>query len=697
MGSESDERPTKKRARNSTASAEPITKGKKQRGRPKVDTQDETAADRRRTQIRLAQRAYRQRKEMTISSLQKQVEQLQSVIDGMNHSFLRFNDQAMQSDIFALRPHLASELKETTETFVNLSRTAKTVSSEDEREDSQEGSEPSATPQVATAAPDISSRSYQDVAQPRQNVAQPPNVEAQARVQAQMNSQATHIGMGYYRISDESETPMYGQNADFYSGLDLPSLSASNLEASRGPMITEPRQSQASTFTPSYPFRGINEVDTVNVFRPEDFAPQNTNENNQNSRYAMQAPARTRTYAPFTQVSTLIPSPRTSAIQPSFTYSFQELTFSRRLQRACLERAFHLLSTAHLRPSDFNRVFRLCRHYSSRDELLRDFRSLLQHNVLQPLDFLNSPFLHLGGAGTHYPARDDNGRVLPRQSDWTIRRIGPYATRVQLEELRRSNRPDIIITPQLEDDMVTYGGEWFDSQDVEGYLEELGVHIDAQASFAEAAVRTLDALARAQNPQGENAHPDSEAGVLGEPLDQFAPNHLAATNNMTSPQTQFGGAAAASSPPQGSLPGSASVPGTTGSSGTHGRGSISNGPSTPDSASILQQAAQKLNDNCPMALGEFQPVNPTRYDEWDRFYDLDLAWMGNNQVDPNDYGLNVATGDQVEERRQNRSVTIDVQRFINGLIKRGVCIGRGPGFRRADIHYALRAAIIEAF
>ncbi|KAL1618604.1 hypothetical protein SLS56_010488 [Neofusicoccum ribis] len=585
---------------------------------------------RRRTQIRLAQRAYRQRKEMTISSLQKQVEQLQSVIDGMNNSFLRFNDQAMQSDIFALRPHLASELKETTETFVNLSRTAKTVSSEDEREDSQEGSEPSATPQVAAAAPDISSRSYQDVAQPRQNVAQPPNVEAQARVQAQMNSQATHIGMGYYRISDESETPMYGQNADFYPGLDLPSLSASNLEASRGPMITEPRQSQASTFTPSYPFRGINEVDTVNVFRPEDFAPQNTNENNQNSH-------------------------------------------------------------------DFNRVFRLCRHYSSRDELLRDFRSLLQHNVLQPLDFLNSPFLHLGGAGTHYPARDDNGRVLPRQSDWTIRRIGPYATRVQLEELRRSNRPDIIITPQLEDDMVTYGGEWFDSQDVEGYLEELGVHIDAQASFAEAAVRTLDALARAQNPQGENAHPDSEAGVLGEPLDQFAPNHLAATYNMTSPQTQFGGAAAASSPPQGSLPGSASVPGTTGSSGTHGRGSISNGPSTPDSASILQQAAQKLNDNCPMALGEFQPVNPTRYDEWDRFYDLDLAWMGNNQADLNDYGLNIATGDQVEERRQNRSVTIDVQRFINGLIKRGVCIGRGPGFRRADIHYALRAAIIEAF
>lgn len=45
MGSENEERPTKKRARQSTPSAEPSSKGKKQRGRPKVDTQDETAAD----------------------------------------------------------------------------------------------------------------------------------------------------------------------------------------------------------------------------------------------------------------------------------------------------------------------------------------------------------------------------------------------------------------------------------------------------------------------------------------------------------------------------------------------------------------------------------------------------------------------------------------------------------------------------
>src|SRR3984885_10670025 len=67
-----DDNPSpKKRPRRSPKSDEDDSK--KQRGRPRLDTQDETAADRRRTQIRLAQRAYRHRKETTISALKKRV------------------------------------------------------------------------------------------------------------------------------------------------------------------------------------------------------------------------------------------------------------------------------------------------------------------------------------------------------------------------------------------------------------------------------------------------------------------------------------------------------------------------------------------------------------------------------------------------------------------------------------------------
>ncbi|KAH7012333.1 hypothetical protein B0J12DRAFT_705998 [Macrophomina phaseolina] len=237
MGSEIEERPTKKRART-FAPTEPTVKSKKQRGRPQVDTQDKTASDRRRTQIRLAQRAYRRRKDSTISSLQKQVERLQAVIDNMNSSFLRFNDQAMASGIFALHPSLAYELKQATETFVNLAKTAKTVATEDEGEDSQEGSEPSAEQPAATA--DLSSRNYQGLAQSQRETAQVPGVDAQVpNVDPRNNAQSTHIGMGYYEISHDAEAMAYGYNVDLYLELDLSKQQGLYLEALRDPVITK--------------------------------------------------------------------------------------------------------------------------------------------------------------------------------------------------------------------------------------------------------------------------------------------------------------------------------------------------------------------------------------------------------------------------------------------------------------------------
>src|SRR6266516_4726527 len=74
---DSNPSPKKKRRRSPKSDEED---GKKQRGRPRLDTHDETAADRRRTQIRLAQRAYRHRKETTISALKGRVNELERTI-----------------------------------------------------------------------------------------------------------------------------------------------------------------------------------------------------------------------------------------------------------------------------------------------------------------------------------------------------------------------------------------------------------------------------------------------------------------------------------------------------------------------------------------------------------------------------------------------------------------------------------------
>ena len=125
-----DEPPPKKRSRRSHKSDEDDSK--KQRGRPRLDTQDETAADRRRTQIRLAQRAYRHRKETTISALKKRVGELERTIEKMNKSFLQFHDNAIDSGLVLSKPALAQQLKATTEEFVSLAKIASVDSDHEE-------------------------------------------------------------------------------------------------------------------------------------------------------------------------------------------------------------------------------------------------------------------------------------------------------------------------------------------------------------------------------------------------------------------------------------------------------------------------------------------------------------------------------------------------------------------------------------
>ncbi|KAF2139813.1 uncharacterized protein K452DRAFT_56344 [Aplosporella prunicola CBS 121167] len=669
MISENDERPMKKRARKSSSTSESTPRGKKQRGRPKVDTQDETAADRRRTQIRLAQRAYRQRKETTITTLQKQVGQLQSIIESMSSSFLRFNEHALASDIFSFRPQLASELRSTTDQIVHLAETAKKVGEVEEEECEQVSVDPTpqtnATPHTEPLELELSSRNvYEDI------------VRARQASDHTSSDRSRHVGWGYFRMEPDA-AGQAGAATDYYSGFGFPTA--------MGMMPTETsipeRQFQSSVF-PSFPFPN-NPLDVTALSNPMpgELDPQvsygNEDIDNTNNALTITTPPLSMNFLSEPKIS-FLPT-KDNPLRIPFTYSFQETTFARRLQRACLERSFHLLSTANLRPSAFLRVFRLCRHYSTREELIGQFRAILQQSVLEPLEFVRSPFLHLGGAGTHYPKRDVYGNMVPQTCDSYLR-MGPWATKTQIQQQgkRRTESSSSsttntttstastssVMTPpsddgissygwarELQEDLRGYEGEWFDCHDVEGYLAELGVHIDAQASFAEAAVRTLEFIARQADEAANNVHPDAEIAVLDESLDQDAPNHLMlGLDQQKHPQQQASPAA-----------------------------TVSN-----------------------VSIADLPVIDPTAYDGWDRFYDLDLAWLGDNQpgnlANAVDMGMDGVTfGDAIGRKERREVVTIDVQRLVNSLIKRCVCIGRGPGFRRSDVNYALRAAIIEGF
>ncbi|PTB38625.1 uncharacterized protein TrAFT101_006641 [Trichoderma asperellum] len=109
---------------------------KRSRGRPRLDTKDETAADRRRTQIRLAQRAYRHRKDTAITTLEQKVKDLEASNEAMSKEFTKFYDIILAEGIFDIAPHAAPRLRLIADRLLRLSSMVGTSSITSESDDS---------------------------------------------------------------------------------------------------------------------------------------------------------------------------------------------------------------------------------------------------------------------------------------------------------------------------------------------------------------------------------------------------------------------------------------------------------------------------------------------------------------------------------------------------------------------------------
>lgn len=180
-----------------------------------------------------------------------------------------------------------------------------------------------------------------------------------------------------------------------------------------------------------------------------------------------------------------LPSLTNKTVTPAFTYSYDETTFARRLTRAALEAGFQILSAANVRPSALNYVFMLSLPYLSLEQLRTRFKIMLSRSVDEDLDFWEAPFIHLGGAGTHYPRKDANGTVVPKKNNWTVRQIGPLEKRMVRVENVMDGSSDYL----HDMDLSRFEGEWFDSHDVQGYLEERwACRFNPRSSFAECLV-----------------------------------------------------------------------------------------------------------------------------------------------------------------------------------------------------------------
>jgi hypothetical protein len=188
---------------------------------------------------------------------------------------------------------------------------------------------------------------------------------------------------------------------------------------------------------------------------------------------------------PMTRLSTpplQLPSLTNKTLAPDFTYSYEETTFARRLTRAGLEAGFQILSAATVRPSALNYVFRLSLAYYTLDQLRARFKMMLSRGVNEELDFLETPFIHLGGAGTHYPRKDANGNIMLKKNAWNVKQVGPLAKRI----VRVQNVVNGTTEYLHGIDLSGFDGEWYDAHDVQGYLEEeYRCRLDPKSSFAE--------------------------------------------------------------------------------------------------------------------------------------------------------------------------------------------------------------------
>ncbi|KAF3038213.1 hypothetical protein E8E11_004973 [Didymella keratinophila] len=644
MRTKASTEPTRKRSRTSEDADDVAIAagGKKARGRPRVDTQDATAADRRRTQIRLAQRAYRQRKETTIISLKQQGTQLHAVINEMNRTFLRFHDSIVQSGVLHLKPELARDLKQATETFTNCV-TAANERALDSDEDELRELVPQKSPEVAAPAARSQPQSMHAVTPPE--TGHPSTAAETSRTvehahprtaATQLESYLTNISSSTYDLpeSRSQSTPICRWQFTVGEVLDQ----SKSMSAPQQPQATSDQTQQRQQQQHLLPF-GLVDLPSreQSPFVPPYIFPVGV------PALGAELPPTPRSFSDKVSYP-LDTSLSTKTLSPNYTYSFEEVTFARRLMRATLEAGFLLLCNSDVHPALLNYIFKLSLPFVTLDEIRARFKIILARGVTEDMDWYATPFLHLGGAGTHYQRRDAQGEPIPFKNTWTIRQIGPFDKRmVRMESVADGQSHDCEGI-----DLAGFEGEWFDAYDVQGYLEEQWhCRIEPRSSFAECLI-------------------EDETGTSSD--SETAPPSLTRDSTSVTPDD---------SPPP--------IPSSFSSFGhSYGLNARFNNTTASNLAAPTRPNLIDLSFDQTLGL-DLAPGHGIGFDGNGGYSALGLDVMGDTEQ------LHVV------RQKPKKVAWIDVSKLVDKMIKRAVCLGRAPGYRRKDVDLAFREALIPAF
>ncbi|KAH7151690.1 hypothetical protein B0J13DRAFT_246464 [Dactylonectria estremocensis] len=405
---------------------------KRSRGRPRLDTKDETAADRRRTQIRLAQRAYRNRKDTAIDTLKQRVKELEQISEDMGREFMSLSHFVLGQGVLQGSPEVAQHLADANRKFLALQRqvAAEDVSTNADTEagtyESTEGTLSSAVEhsQLAIIHPGCSKKSSSSSASSNE-VHSTPNTE---------------MGSEEAGLDNAQNMPVTFQQFNEMTDSSVDSLTGHSVKDS------------------SYP---IDEIRAQRLRYSDPFANP-----------------------------LLIPPP----VPPSF--AAQETTFGRRLQRTIMEAGYKLSVMSNPPPDRYMAVFSFCLHFESRREIACRLLASLLCTSQETLNNWKVPFTNLGGAGLHhFPSTDGIGCIsdcelplgnqgLPepfKPHEMTGFSMGPFNPAVEATRDMRVDHRLRMLEPGFE-------GDFYDADEVEIYLRHHNIVIPANKDFVDAEI-----------------------------------------------------------------------------------------------------------------------------------------------------------------------------------------------------------------
>lgn len=398
----------------------------------------------------------------------------------MNKTFLRYHDSVMQSGLLQLNPGLSKDVREMTETIANCVKSSneRTLDSD---EDEFGGEEISAQLPHNDAAQARPPRTTPEEEQPRgyAAISQPSEGTQSEATATRPESYLDHISSSSYNLPEPNNQSDVVRRYPFAMGEFSDQSRSTGINHHSRDTNNRSRmqlQRQHQQHEQPLPF-GLVDIPSreQTPFVPPYIFPVHL------PAMGAELPPAPR-HSPPKPPSPSITSLITKTLSPNYTYSYEEVTFARRLLRATLETGFLLLSTPDIHPALLNHIFKLSLPYLTLEEIRTRFKIILSRGVTEDLDWYATPFLHLGGAGTHYQRRDAQGMPVPLKNTWTIRQIGPLDQRmVRLESVADGRTEDLEGV-----DLRGFEGEWFDSYDVQGYIEEQWhCKIDPRSSFAE--------------------------------------------------------------------------------------------------------------------------------------------------------------------------------------------------------------------